>query len=109
MSLNGKVVVITGAGSGMGRLAAQRFSKQGAKVAALDVNEAGLKQTAEGHENISIFPVDVTNIQQVNDVIAQVVQQLGNINRLFNCAAIMPFGKLLEHDAAKIKLVMDIN
>jgi len=49
MSLAGKVAIISGAGSGMGRLAAQRFSKQGAKVAALDINEAGLKETAEGH------------------------------------------------------------
>ncbi len=109
MSLAGKVVIISGAGSGMGRLAAQRFSKQGAKVAALDINEAGLKETAEGHDNISIYPLNVTNIEQVNETVAKVISELGNINRIFNCAAIMPFGKLLEHDAANIKLVMDIN
>lgn len=109
MSLAGKVCLISGAGSGMGRLAAQRFSKAGAKVAALDVNAAGLKETAEGHENIHIYPVDVTNNEQVKQVVAQAVQELGNLDRIFICAAIMPFGKILEHDAANIKLVMDIN
>jgi NAD(P)-dependent dehydrogenase (short-subunit alcohol dehydrogenase family) len=109
MSLQGKVVLITGAGSGMGRLAAQRFSKQGAKVAALDINEVGLKETAAGHDNITTFKLDVTNIEQVNSVVADVISKLGNIKRIFICAAIMPFGKLLDHDAANIKLVMDIN
>lgn len=109
MSLKGKVVLISGAGSGMGRLAAQRFSKQGAKVAALDINEAGLKETAAGHDNIAIFPVNVTDIAQVNKVVAEAISKLGNLDRIMICAAIMPFGKLLDHDAANIKLVMDIN
>lgn len=109
MVFSGKVALITGAGSGMGRLAAQRLSKAGAKVAALDINEAGLKETAEGHDNISVFPVDVTNIEQVNSVVASAIEQLGNLDRVLICAAIMPFGKILDHDAANIKLVMDIN
>jgi len=109
MSLKGKVVLISGAGSGMGRLAAQRFSKQGAKVAALDINEVGLKETAAGHDNITTFSVNVTNIEQVNSVVADVIAKLGNLDRIMICAAIMPFGKLLDHDAANIKLVMDIN
>jgi len=109
MSLDGNVVVISGASSGMGRLAAQRFSKQGAKVAALDINETGLQETAAGHENITTFPVNVTDIEQVNSVVADVIAKLGNLDRVFVCAAIMPFGKILDHDAANIKLVMDIN
>ncbi len=109
MSLAGKVALITGAGSGMGRLAAQRFSQQGAKVAAVDINEAGLKETAEGHDNITPYSLDVTNIEQVNEVVAKIIAEQGNIDRIFICAAIMPFGKILDHDAANMKLVMDIN
>ncbi len=109
MSLKDKVVLITGAGSGMGRLAAQRASAAGAKVAALDVNEAGLKETAEGNDNISIFPVDVTNIEQVNSVVNDAINQLGNLDRVINAAAIMPFGKILDHDINNFHKVMEIN
>jgi NADP-dependent 3-hydroxy acid dehydrogenase YdfG len=48
MAFHGKVALVTGAGSGMGRLTVQMLAKGGAQVAALDVNEAGLKETAEG-------------------------------------------------------------
>lgn len=109
MAFTGKVALITGAGSGMGRLAAQRLAKQGAKVAALDINEKGLAETAEGHEGIEIFPVDVTNVEQVSAVIKDVVAKLGAIDRLVHCAAIMPFGKILDHDVNNIHLVMNIN
>ncbi len=46
MKLSGKVATITGAGSGMGRAAALLFAKEGAKVAAIDVNLASRRETA---------------------------------------------------------------
>jgi len=49
MKYAGKVALVTGGASGMGRVAAQRFSKSGAAVAVLDVNEQRLDQTAAGH------------------------------------------------------------
>ncbi len=52
MSFSGQVVFVTGGGSGMGRLAAQRMADAGAKVAAVDINEAGLSETAQGREGI---------------------------------------------------------
>jgi NAD(P)-dependent dehydrogenase (short-subunit alcohol dehydrogenase family) len=109
MSLQNKVVLITGAGSGMGRLSAQRASKQGAKVAALDINEAGLQETAKGHENIHIYPVDVTNVPQVFAVVEKVIKDLGNLDRVVNAAAIMPFGKILDHEINSFHRVMNIN
>lgn len=109
MSLKNKVVLITGAGSGMGRLAAQRASAQGAKVAALDINEAGLKETAKGFNNISLYQVDVTNIDQVNSVVKKVITELGNLDRVVNAAAIMPFGKILDHEINSFHRVMNIN
>jgi len=51
----------------------------------------------------------MTDNEQVKATVAKVISELGNIHRIFSCAAIMPFGKLLDHDAANIKLVMDIN
>jgi NAD(P)-dependent dehydrogenase (short-subunit alcohol dehydrogenase family) len=52
MSFAGRVVFVTGGGSGIGRLAAQRIADAGAKVATLDVNEAGLAETADGRAGI---------------------------------------------------------
>ncbi len=54
-------ILITGAGSGMGRLAARNLAGQGYDIAALDVNEKGLLETAQGHQNVRTFNVDVTD------------------------------------------------
>ena len=68
----GKVIVINGAGSGMGHLAAQKFSKQGAKVAALDVSAEGLATTAEGFEGLRTWQLDITDYEAVKQVVADI-------------------------------------
>lgn len=109
MAFKGKVALITGAGSGMGQLAARRLAAAGAKVAALDINEKGLAQTAEGQPNIKTYALDVTSIEAVNQTIAMVERELGAIDRVVNAAAIMPFGKLLDQPAEQIHRLMAIN
>ena len=52
MKLEGKVALITGAGSGMGRAAAQLFAREGAKIAAVDLNE-NLRQRPHMRSNAS--------------------------------------------------------
>ena len=47
MAFKGKVALVTGGGSGMGRVAARKLAEQGAQVAIFDVNEAGMAETAE--------------------------------------------------------------
>ncbi len=109
MSNAGNVTLITGAGSGMGQLAARNFARQGITVAALDINEAGLAKTAEGLDKIRTYKVDITDYAAVSRVVDEVEQQLGAIGRVFNCAAIMPLGKLLEQDVALQHKIMAIN
>lgn len=109
MATKKNVVLISGAGSGMGRLAAQRLAAKGFVVAALDINEAGLQETAQGQANIHTFKVDVTNTEQVNSVVSSVIAELGDLQRVINAAAIMPLGKILDHDTANILQVMNIN
>ena len=109
MAFNGKVALITGGGSGMGQLAAQRLADQGASVAILDVNEEGMAATAEGRSGIKPFAVDITDTDAVKAVVAQVEAELGSIDRVMNAAAIMPFGKLLEQDPKVQLKLMDIN
>jgi NAD(P)-dependent dehydrogenase (short-subunit alcohol dehydrogenase family) len=58
MTFSGKVAFITGGGSGMGQLAARNLPAQGVLVAALDVNTAGLAETAAGFDKdaLWVFP-----------------------------------------------------
>lgn len=109
MAFNGKVALITGAGSGMGQLAAWRLAAAGARVAALDVSEKGLAQTTAGKSNIAAYPVDVTRTEAVDEVTLRVTQELGPIDRVINAAAIMPFGRLLDQPTEQIHRLMAIN
>ncbi len=105
----GWVVLITGGGSGMGREAARRFAAQGAKVALFDVNTAGMVETTGSSTNIHSWTVDMTDFAAVRAAVAEVEAKLGPVDRLYNCAAIMPFGKLLEQDNAVMHRMMAIN
>jgi NAD(P)-dependent dehydrogenase (short-subunit alcohol dehydrogenase family) len=109
MSFDGKVVFVTGGASGMGKLACERMARLGAKVAAIDVNEAGLAAVAASHEAIRAWPVDVTDTKAVEATVAEVEAQLGPIERVYNAAAIMPTGLLMEQDTADILRIMDVD
>lgn len=101
--------MITGGGSGMGQLAARNAASSGATVSIIDINEAGMATTQEGRSNIHSFVANLTEYQTVEDAVQAAIAKSGPVDRFFNCAAIMPFGKLLEHDVANQKLIMDIN
>lgn len=104
-----RVVLITGGGSGLGREAARRFAADGATVALFDVNTAGMAETVGTFPSIHAFTVDVTDFGAVRAAAREVEAELGPVERLYNCAAIMPFGKLLEQDNAVIHKQMAIN
>ena len=109
MSFTDQVVFVTGGGSGMGRLAAQRMADAGAKVAAVDVNEEGLAETAAGRDAILTLPVDVTDNQVVLASVKEVEDRLGPIDRVYNAAAIMPTGILMEQDTETILRIMEVD
>jgi NAD(P)-dependent dehydrogenase (short-subunit alcohol dehydrogenase family) len=109
MPFEGKVVLITGAGSGMGRLAARRLCATGARVAGVDLNEPGLRETGQECEGFRAWPLDVTDARAVEATVAEVESELGPIDRVMNAAAIMPTDLLLKQDAGLINRIMDIN
>lgn len=109
MAEQDRSIFITGAGSGMGQLAARNFAAKGYPVAALDVNEKGLLETAENHQNIRTFNTDVTNYQAVLEAVEETEEKLGPIQRVYNAAAIMPLGKVVDQDIEIFHRVMDIN
>ena len=102
-------IFITGAGSGMGQLAARTFAEQGYSVAAVDVNQQGLLETAENHQSIRTFNTDVTDYASVLQVVEETEATLGPIRRVYNAAAIMPLGKVVDQDVEVFHRVMDIN
>ena len=109
MDMTGKVVLVTGGGSGMGRLACQLMSRRGARVLALDVNEQGLAETAAGDAGIVTRLLDVTDFAAVDAALREAEATLGPVHRVYNAAAIMPLGKLLEQDNATVHRIMAIN
>lgn len=103
------VTLITGAGSGIGQLAARRALARGAAVAALDVNRAGLDALGENSASLLKLVVDVTDAKAVSAAVQQAEATLGPIHRVINAAAIMPMGLLLEQDVGMIHKIMAIN
>ncbi len=81
----------------------------GAQVAILDVNEAGLNETAASADNIHAYVVDITDYEAVCGAVQDFESKHSPLDRVFNCAAIMPFGKLLEQDPAVTNKMMSIN
>ena len=109
MSFSDQVIFVTGGGSGMGRLAAQRMADAGARVAAVDIDEAGLAETAAGHDGIHTWRLDVTENQAVLGTVKEVEDRLGPIDRVYNAAAIMPTALLMEQDTETITRIMRVD
>jgi NADP-dependent 3-hydroxy acid dehydrogenase YdfG len=99
-----KVIVITGAGSGFGKLVAEMTSAAGAKVVGADINEAGLTETVEGIRaagNIAEYLVtDVTDKEQMDRLAAFTVEKFGAVDVLVNNAGIMPLAYFADHASA---------
>ena len=114
MKVNGKVIVVTGAGNGMGREITLELVKRGAKVAAVDLRAEFLLDTKKAAEalggTVETFVVDVTDSAKVAALPAQVSKKLGVVDAIINNAGIIqPFVKVneLTYDAAA--RVMNVN
>ena len=93
MRLVNKVALITGAGSGIGREAALLFAKEGAQIAAVDVNDAGGKETVKMIEAMGggavYLHADISKGTDCEKMIAATGKNFGKVNILFNNAGIM--------------------
>lgn len=114
MKVAGKIWVVTGAGSGMGRELALQLVQRGAYAAAVDRNPEGLEVTrkaAGAHGGrLSVHVVDVTDRDAVNALPDAVVSVHGGVDGLINNAGIIqPFVPVAELDIATIHRVLDVN
>lgn len=114
MQFNNKVVVITGAGNGMGREMALLILAKGAKVAGVDLKENFLQETkslaGENGANFVPFPMDITDQAAVDLLPQKVKEQFGAIDALMNVAGIIqPFVPVQSLDDKTIERVMNVN
>ncbi|HEX7866997.1 MAG TPA: SDR family oxidoreductase [Variovorax sp.] len=109
--IEGKVVVITGASSGLGAEAARALVKNGAKVALGARRLDKLEQLASelGADNCAVFQVDVKERDQVKAFVDFAVQRLGRIDVMVNNAGVMPLAPLEMLRAEEWEDCLDIN
>lgn len=104
-----KKVLITGAASGLGRLAATQYAAKKIEVAALDIDNDGLTSLSKAFPEIHTYHVDITDSQAVTETIHNIYATFEKIDRVIHAAAIMPCGSIMEHPTANIHQVMHIN
>ena len=113
-NFNGKVVLITGAGNGIGRATALAFAQQGASVVVADIShkdgEETTAQIIQGGGIASFIPCDVTKDQDVEALVAGTLEVYGKLDIAFNNAGIeIEQSKLADGDEAVYDKIMDVN
>ncbi|MCB2073535.1 MAG: SDR family oxidoreductase [Novosphingobium sp.] len=112
-TLEGKVVVITGAGSGLGQEASRIFALAGARLVLADISEEGLAATAQIIGDAQTPPlcrrVDVANPQEVEALADYALEETGALDVWINGAGVSYLHSLLETDPAKAQRTVSIN
>ena len=113
MNFDGKVVLITGAGRGIGREIALAFGAQGAIIAANDITPINLDETIAQLEAAGAvakdFVTDISKKMPVQSMVSQVLDQWERIDILVNNAGVEPHAPLLELDAWDWQRTLDVN
>ena len=108
MSQNQKKIWITGASSGIGRALAEKFAKENWKVAVSARRESLLKEIAQ-HENISSFPLDVTDDDSVDVTFSNIIKEFKDLDLCVFCSGTYDPKLEKEINKEQIKKVMNIN
>lgn len=113
LPLAGQVAIVTGGGRGIGRAIALKLAQQGAKVAVLARHEDQLQETVNqiqqcGGQAMAI-PTDISELDQVEAAIAQIVEQWQGIDILVNNAGITGFATLTNSDPVKWRKTVEVN
>lgn len=110
-NLTDKVIVITGASSGIGQSCALSFSKQGSKVVLVARSADKLNELADkiGGDNVMVAPADVSIEDQVNAMIQQVLERFGRIDVLINNAGVGIKGSVVTAPLDEFDTVLRTN
>ena len=111
--LEGKVVVVTGGGSGIGRAVCQRFAEEGAKLAILDINASGAAETGKLITDTGgvarSYESDISDYDAVEGVVQAVEEDLGSIDVLVNNAGWDEAKAFLNTDPVLWRKIIEIN
>jgi NAD(P)-dependent dehydrogenase (short-subunit alcohol dehydrogenase family) len=109
----GKIAIVTGAGSGIGRAVAVRLARLGATVCAADINEPGAKETVSlisaAQGNAYPAKLDVTKSADVGKLINNVAKRHGRLDYMFNNAGIAIMGETRNMTDEQWKKIIDVN
>ena len=113
MKLNGKVSLITGAASGIGRATALRFAKEGAIVVAVDIDEVAVRATQQavgalGGQCLALT-VDVSQEDRVQGAIAKTLETYSRLDILFNNAGLSILKPIAETSEADLDRLLGVN
>jgi NAD(P)-dependent dehydrogenase (short-subunit alcohol dehydrogenase family) len=113
--LSGKVVIVTGASSGMGKAASVLFARNGANVVVADIDEKGGLETVDQISRVTavtkaIFvKTDVSKSNEAEACVKSAVKQFGKLNCLYNNAGINPTGTVVDTKEELWDRVLSIN
>ncbi|XP_070534814.1 epidermal retinol dehydrogenase 2-like [Ptychodera flava] len=112
-SVAGEIVLVTGAGSGIGRLISINFAKQGSTLVLWDINKEGNDETAEQIKQLGgkahSYVVDVTKKEDVYRVAKQVTQEVGDVTILVNNAGVVNGRRFLDCPDELIQRTINVN
>lgn len=112
MKLKDKVAIITGAAAGIGYAAAEMFLEEGARVAICDINAekiAAAAETLSQKGDIRGFACDISNKEQVEEMVAQVVKVFGRVDILINNAGITKDAQFYKMTDEQFDAVINVN
>lgn len=107
--LEGKVAVITGAGSGMAKASVKVFVREGAKVVAADFSGAEKDTAAEVGEGVLPVHCDVTNEDDLEAAVRAAVEEYGRLDIMLNVAGIADGGRIIDLTQEQYDRMMDVD
>ncbi|HDZ5590899.1 TPA: SDR family oxidoreductase [Staphylococcus aureus] len=109
--LTDKVAVVTGAGSGIGEAIATLLHEEGAKVVLAGRNKEKLQNVANqlSQDNVKVVPTDVTNKEEVDELIKIAQQTFGSLDIVINSAGQMLSSKITDYQVDEWDSMIDVN
>ena len=107
--LEGKVAVVTGAGSGIGRALVRRLAAEKMRVVAADIEGAALAETVDGLDRTSAFVADVARFDDVDALAEHAYETFGSTDVLCNNAGVFAGGFMWERPASDFEWTLGVN
>ena len=109
MDLNGKVALVTGGGTGIGRATAEAMAREGARVAVASRNPAHVAGAAAANRSLLPVEMDVKNKEQVRRGVAKIIETWGPVDILINNAGISGLNRIDDPDDGRWRDIVETN